>query len=376
MAATAAMAALPRPAAASSTLGFVITTWNNAIYETKFIDECPRGLADSNHDYWWASLSRHERAELTVNGMTNRPERWREVAARGRDGADACIDPTSVDDPPLLTVEGKISYGMNLDGNIDGAPTPNTCRHENFTSPDGVAGIDNQFYRVVGCIQAYRSIGYFDANPNESRKMQALGIILMEITGVDDPRNDDAVDITFYRSIDGYAVDSTAQFVPFGSYRIDTFAGRPRYGDTVKGRIAGGVLTTDPGDVRLPYFGNYTYQQMLIRDMRMEFAIAPDGKSAAGLLAGYYDVEQMYHQIQGIGGIHADTFVACGALYDAAHAYADGYPDPVTGKCTALSAAWKVNAVAAYIIHPERDETAPAAARPGLWARLKGLIGG
>ena len=95
----------------------------------------------------------------------------------------------------------------------------------------------------------------------------------MEVEGVDDPRNDESVTVTFYRSIDGYALDSTSQFVPYGSYRVDTFEGEPRYGDTVQGKIVDGVLTTESGDVMLPYFGNYTYQQMQIRGMRMELEI-------------------------------------------------------------------------------------------------------
>jgi hypothetical protein len=295
--------------------------------------------------------------------MTNRPERWSLVSKRGKDGLDACLDPTSVNDPPLLTVEGPTSFGMNLDGTTDGKATPKSCAHEKFTSPTGTPGVDNQYYRLIGCIQAYRSIGYFYANPNESRKMQGLAIILVEITGVDDPKNDNDVDVAFYRSIDGYALDSTSKFVPYGSYRIDTFEGKPRYGDHVKGKIVNGVLTTESKDVSLPYFGNYTYQQMLIRDMRLEFTIAPDGNSATGLFAGYYDVDKMLHSVLGIGAIHADTFDACGSEYVAAHELADGYPDPKTGKCTALSAAWKVNAVPAYVIHPERGEvigSAPA----------------
>ena len=364
---------LPAVASAESTLGFVITTWHNAIYETKFIDECPTGLAEGNHFYWWNSTSWEERAELTQDGLTNRPERLRMSLNRGRNGADICMDPTSIDAPPLRTVKGSISFGMNLDENIDGEATANTCKHENFTSPEGEPGIDNQFYRVVGCIHAYRSVGYFFANPNESRKMQSLAIILMEVKDVDNPRNDDSVEVTFYRSIDGYAVDSTSQFVGYGSYRIDTFEGKPRYGDTVKGKIVDGVLTTEPADVMLPYFGNYTYQQMRIRDMRMEFVIDENEETSTGLLAGYYDVELVYHQAMGIGGVHSNAFISCPGLFETANKYADGYPDPETGKCTALSAAWHIQAVPAHIIHPLKPQAPRKATAPdeqGLWDKV------
>jgi hypothetical protein len=349
-----ALAAAQPAVKTGSTLGFVITTWHNAIYESRFIDECPTGLARGNHYYWWTSTSPEERAALTEDGLKDRVGRIGLMLNRGANGENICLDPTSIEFPPLRTVQGKISYGMNLDGNVDGSPTENSCRHDNFVSPDGEPGIDNQFYRVAGCIHAYRSIGYFHANPNESRKIQSLAIILMEVTGVDDPRNDDDVEVTYYRSIDAYALDSTSQFVPYGSYRIDTFEGKPRYGDTVPGRIVDGVLTTDAKDVMLPYFGNYTYQQMRIRDMRMKLNIGEEGETSSGMLAGYYDIELMYHQVMGIGGVQANAFMSCPGLFEAAHQYADGYPDPETGKCTALSAAWNIQAVPAYIIYPLR----------------------
>lgn len=349
----AALLGLPSSASAESTLGFVITTWHNAIYETKFMDECPSGLAESNHFYWWNSLSPDERATVTLDGLNDRVARLRMMLKRGPEGVDICMDPTAIKFAPLRTVEGTKSFGMNLDGNEDGAATTRSCQHDNFTSPTGEPGIDNQFYRIAGCVHAYRSIGYFHANPNESRKIQSLAIILVEVTGVDDPTNDDSVEVSFYRSIDGYPLDSTSQFVPYGSYRVDTFEGKPRYGDTISGKIVDGVLTTEPKDVMLPYFGNYTYQQMRIRDMRMEFKISEKGETSTGMLAGYYDVELMLHQVLNISAVHANAFLSCPGLYDAAHKYADGYPDPGTGECTALSSAWTIQAVPAYLIFPE-----------------------
>src|SRR6185312_8730479 len=41
-----------------------------------------------------------------------------------------------------VVASGTVSYGMNLDGKI-GA--------NDFTSPDGEKGVDNQLFRVIGC---------------------------------------------------------------------------------------------------------------------------------------------------------------------------------------------------------------------------------
>ena len=44
-------------ASGSRTLGFVVRDWMTAVYETKFIAECPAGLNISNDEIWWRSLS-------------------------------------------------------------------------------------------------------------------------------------------------------------------------------------------------------------------------------------------------------------------------------------------------------------------------------
>jgi hypothetical protein len=45
------------------------------------------------------------------------------------------------------------------------------------------------------------------------------------------------------------------------------------------------------------------------------------------------------------------------------HRYADGFKDPKTGQCTAMSTAWQIAAIPAFVIHPdEAKKTADAAA--------------
>ena len=237
--------------AESQTLGFVVKDWMTAVYETKFIDECPGGLAIPNEEIWWRDLSKAERSELTQDGLLSSLARWFTAVRRGPNGEDVCINPTVVQDPPMPVVEGKVSFGKNLDGNVDGSATPKTCAHENFVSPTGEPGIDNQMYRLVGCIYGWREAGVVEVNANEMRRTSGLAMILIEVEGVDDPRNDDEVTVSFYRSIDQFPLDSSGQVIPFSSYRIDTADGKARYGDSLKGSIKDGVLETESGDVRL-----------------------------------------------------------------------------------------------------------------------------
>ena len=171
---------------------------------------------------------------------------------------------------------------------------------------------------------------------------------------MDDARNDDSVQVSFYRAIDQYVLDGGGKFTAWSSYRIDMANGKPRYASTLKGRIKDGVLTTDAGDVNLPFYGNYTYMNQRIRDFRLRMEIGADGTAGKGTAAGYYDVDQLLFYVGGIGPIHSSGMANCPAIYVAAHELADGYPDPKTGKCTALSSAFNFAVVSAFIVHPGR----------------------
>jgi hypothetical protein len=332
-------------------LAFVVRNWFTAVYETRFADECPGGLAISNDEYWWRGLSQEDRAKKTDNGLVNSLGRWGQAVHRGPNNTDVCINPTAVQDPPMSTVEGKISYGKNLDGTTDGKATPKSCAHQKFTGLNGEPAIDNQMYRLTGCIYGWRSDGIYEINADEMRGTSGLGMILMEVTNVDDARDDDDVTITFYRSIDQFAQAPDGKPLPFQTYRIDPAkdGAKLRYGDSLKGRIKDGVLTTDAGDVRLPFYGNYNFMHPVIKDMSIEMKITQDGRVASGMVYGYYDVEELVYHIVGSGPVIGNANFSCPAFAAAAHKLADGYPDPNTGECTKISSAFRFDAYGAFV---------------------------
>jgi len=339
-------------AGSGQTIGFVVTSWNTAMHETLFMDECPQGPAPGNYEIWEAMVSPEKRRSYPE--VLSTQMRW--LTFRGPNGEDVCEQPTAVQDPPLAIVEGKYSYGIDLDGNSDGAATPKSCAHRTFTGMNGEPGVDNQMYRLLGCIQAWRSTGHLEFNANSQRRTSGLGMILVEVTGVDDMRNDDDVKVTFYRGIGSFNLDGKNNVLPFGSYDIDMEDGKPRYGDTVAGRISNGVLTTQPADVHLPHYGNYEYIRQLIRDMRLEMNITESEGQTKGMVYGYYGVDQFYGYVRGLlSNFPMRHKYSCPAIYVAAHELADGHPDPDTGKCTTLSSAFKFEAVRAFINHPPRS---------------------
>jgi hypothetical protein len=261
---------------------------------------------------------------------------------------------------------------MDLDG-LNGVAEGRSCPHREFKGVDGTEGVDNQLYRLLGCVYGFRSYGQFEANENENRKSNGKGMTLIEITGVDDPKNDPDVEVGFYRAIDLYTLDGSGRFLPNGSYRIDSYNGEPRYASRVKGKIVDGELITEPGDINLPFYGNYTYQNRLFRELRIRMRIADNGESAEGMAAGYFDVDQLMFYVGGLGPIQSTAISNCPSIHVAAHEIADGYPDPQTGDCTSLSSAFVFKAVSAFVIH-DANTAQSEGSGGGFWSRIRSLL--
>lgn len=346
------------------TIGLVVSSKKFGIYETEFMDECPAGLAVGNDEYWWRSLTPAKREELTLGGIRETAANVRQDMAlhRGPNGEHICHFPEVVKDPPLRTVEGRISYGLDLDGR-DGAGE-NSCKHNDFVGINGETGIDNQFYRIFGCIAAWRSFGFISLVSDDDRKSSGLGMILIEVSGVNDRMNDDDVTVHFYRGIDPHRLDSQGRVLPFSTYRIDADAGEARYNSTAKGKIVDGVLYTEPTDIYLPLYAIVVFQRQQLRGMKLEIALPDSSGRGEGVIGGYADKGQLEDYILALGGLGATGQFSCPAIYDAIDDLADGYPDPETGECAGVSTAYRVEVASAFIEKPAAFSVQEAAAAP------------
>ncbi len=90
------------------TLGFVVRDWFTAIYNSRFVDECPEGLAVSNDENWWWGLSKEKRVGLTVNGLRPKLDRYPTAMRRGPNGENVCLNLTVVTDPPIRLWKASI----------------------------------------------------------------------------------------------------------------------------------------------------------------------------------------------------------------------------------------------------------------------------
>ena len=316
--------------------------------------ECPNGYQYSSRAQWEAQFPTEEsRKAMLAKHLLH--------LNRGPNGEHAWIHPEAVKDPlPFRELQTKTALGVNLDGTPDGRATAKTCRHEKFTGVDGEPAVDNQLYRAVGCMRS--SGGEYLGFLNAGVRTRAASRVLMEISGIDNEVNDDAVEVTLYKGTSpAIAKDAANKALAWQTHEIDRRA--PQFTQRLRGRIVDGVLITEPQAVRWPTSVRLEPFAFDISDMQLRLKMTEEG--AEGMLVGYQSLESLWRFLARVGTLVDPTANMSGpTLYAALHRYADGGKDPQTGQCTAISAAHKVGFVRAFIVHPPTEGRMADASSP------------
>lgn len=313
-------------------IGYVMTNLFWSVYQTEDASqECPKGFNDGPREQFEALFPTGTERTVVDTQLKQETETWLPTAEP--DGFE------------FHEVEGGLSYGLDLDGRDD---------PEDFTHPDGTPGIDNQVYRAVGCVIGFRGPdGVEYIFQDKAIVDERYNRMMIELSGVDDMVNDDDVTVTLYRGQDRLLTDATGlKVMAGGSQRVDTRWGAGLIRET-KGRIVDSVLTTEPiAEVVIPWQNLRVPSIHVIRDMRFELELTPDG--ADGLIAGYADVDIWYKQLIRNDSTHhlSNGQISSISLYKALRRLADAYPDPETGENTAISTALDVKMAQVFVVHP------------------------
>lgn len=373
LAAVPAMAAAQKPASlpappANGEMGFVLTAFSPTIYQGK--DDCPDGLAGTVKQNYLGTLSSGERTRLLLKEnekeLTQRWQAW----VFGPDGnANICSNPELFDRPVQKTIQGNVAWGLDLDGDSSGKGGDTSAPHANFTSPDGMTGIDNQSYRALGCTVNYRGIDGTAGDVVKGYNMYlATGehSMVLLLRGVNSLQKDEDVEVIFATTGDRPILDSKMTFVRDASFSVSD---NPNWRAVMKGRIEDGVLTTLPTDVRLTRkLGHGGVRgrraEWDLRQARFRLSFAADG-SVKGWLGAYQPIRNVIHTTI-LGGVGAATVagIDCAAEYATLKKLADGPNDPESGLPT-ISTALTVEAVPAFVTDtpPSANSRTVAAAR-------------
>ncbi len=262
------------------------------------------------------------------------------------------INPTSVPDPNIKTAKGHVAFGFNLDGK-DG---PN-----DFVDPQtGEHGVDDMLYRAVGCFGTQRASGgmrptYPAIQWDTTRDQMPAWII--EVSGIergaDGKIKDGDVKVGFYRGTTPVTRNAAGDPQSDMSFTVDT---NPRLQNLVHATMRGGTLTTDPFEFYLIQ-DPFAVAEYHFKQTRVRLTLNDDG-TAKGVLGGYEPWLPVYHSFA-LGGStnELNLSIDTPGIYYALRKLADAYPD-ASGQNQYISASYIVEAVPAFISHPNTDKTA------------------
>ena len=313
-------------------IAYVMTDLFWSVYQTPgAIQECPQGFNDGPREQFEQLFPYHQALTVEETQLRQEIETWHPT--------------TESDGFEFFQVEGGISWGVNLDGEVG---------LNDFAHPDGTSGIDNELYRAVGCIIGFRGPnGVEYIFQNKAIADERYNRMMIELTEVDDLENDDSVTVSVYRGLDRLLTDATgSKIVPGGTQRVDTRWGQKLIRQIDAKIVDSKLITESIPDLIIPWQNLNVPSLQLIRDARFVLDLTAQG--ATGLLAGYADVDTWYYQLIRNDSTHhlSNGQISGISLYKALRRLADAHPSSETGENTAISTALNIKMTQVFISHP------------------------
>lgn len=333
------------PASALQTKSYVVSFFHIATHSDT--DACPHGLNPEHVELWTRSLkglgySQKDIDELLISQRKNGKTIQEIVRDRGlKPGQENIFAyPFSAPDPNLHTVEGRYSYGFNLDGKTDGG----------FEDPDThEQGVDNNLYKAFGCLRPYH-VSLPDRPQYENNAWlvlaSAMPAWLLSVSG-DDLTKDGPVTVTIARALEHTMQDARGQTLADSTFRIDP---NPRSHNVMRGALNGGTLSIEPTDIFLEAEPHIISKLHLLQ-AHLRLTPKPDG-NLEGYIGGYTPWFEEYWAHASNGFDAEESGIDMPGLYYALQRLADGPVDPKTGERNFISATWRIELVPAIVADP------------------------
>lgn len=355
------------------TAGFVLTDIAYALGpDGQDTPACPQGMSMDVSQIFAASPAGKRRSGEDDEAYGKRLEEGGKTLSVAPDGSNYCLHPelAPIDTHARLLTSGAArADGIDLDGKVSRSPVDARSGRLDFVGMDGRKGVDNQFWRAVGCNRSYQSAG--QSNGFKVEMLTGSWGILVKLDGVDDLRNDDDVRVGIHANADPLQLSPTREALEYATYAVDPDA---RFRASTRGRIRDGVLTTEPVDVRFHHVVNGMYMERPLRDARIEAKLSPEGV-LKGYLAGYTPVVDLYdyqfgfrngrdakgqptlaRAVASANGAARVLGHTCAGIWQSLHRMADGHPDPKTGAFSSISTQYRFEARPAFVVDPPLRE--------------------
>lgn len=268
-----------------------------------------------------------------------------DVGDAGGGGLTALAPPsttytTVLDSLGFTRAEDGVAPGFNIDGRVSKDGEEASCEKGDFVSPWGTPGVDNQFAKLVPLIEL-SGIGALEGLVAAVIKDGGL-LVVVEVKGVDDRVNDDAVELTI-RLGSGVPLLGTDGLVLAGQ----TFALHPDSPESsVPAKIIDGVLQTEVFDTTLPIVVFGVGYQLALNRAQVRAVVTEDGGLVEGVLGGGIPVESILEIAKKAENGQKGLEDLISGLIGTA---GDMKRDPSTGQCMEVSAALSFTAVSAFL---------------------------
>ncbi len=315
--------------------------------------DCPKG---TNPEIDWIKV-------LTEHGYTPTEAKWlrdpanptrspvhgqNQMAFRGKDRENVYIHPETIADPGLTGVTGTIAEGVDLDGN----------GKNGFVSPTGDKGVDNVFYRTLGCWKTYRAPPRLSSGAlqfNDAMRNGGWTTVIVVSGKGSDPMNDANAKVGIYASADKMVKDGNGEIARDYTFRIQP---HPKYEGVFSAKVKNGVITSTAASDMTMRDASYTQDLELLR-AQVKLTMQADG-SLKGYLGGYRPWFPVYKGWINARGpvIEALTWVHLPGVYYALKRNADFSPAGATGEKTHISYAMRIDALPAFVMTPDASKEA------------------
>jgi hypothetical protein len=256
-------------------------------------------------------------------------------------------NPQATIDPHLISAVGRFAYGFNLDGK--GAKSPN-----GFEDPDThEKGVNNEFFRAVGCIEAFRGVVATNTRPaywqwvwQTMRLDQPAWLIT--ISGETLTKDGD-VTVTFDRALEHVALNAGGEARPYMTYRIDPDV---RSHNVFKGRITQGVLEITEHTKFHMLENTWGTPELDLHNFHLRIRTHSDDTIDA-ILGGTQNWHQLYFQLANSGLDRESTTGSLPGIYYLLKKFADAEYSEKKKENTAISITYHLDAVPAFVAPPQ-----------------------
>ena len=233
-------------------------------------------------------------------------------------------------------VEPGVVYGFNLDDRVSDTSDDQTCGKSDFTSTVGEPGVDNQLAAIWPIVEGL--IGDQVTSLLQQAISDGRFLLMMEMQGLDDPKNDDDVTFTVMRGALVPQYNANGIILPDQTYAIDDAFPKSV---VEKAAVVDGVLEAGPIEFEVPIFIFDAAFGMKFNNGRLRIEIQEDG-TFSGVMAGAVNIDAFLGEILQTAAAQEAELVL--PIFQS---YAD--MELVDGECKSFSAAFTFKSVSGFV---------------------------